>query len=123
VAKAGKTTGRNRWIASARPSGTVTVDEGAAKALARGKSSLLPAGITGVEGDFDRGDLVHIVSAAGVVLAKGLSNYPAEQVRQIQGKKSADVRKLFQDNAYDEVVHRDNMVLLKPSGSGDGAME
>lgn len=112
----GKPTGRNRWIASARPSGTITVDDGAARALARGKSSLLPAGVTATEGKFERGDLVHIVSHGGKVLAKGLTNYSAEQVRLIQGKKSSEVRKLFQDNAYDEVVHRDNMVLLERSG-------
>jgi glutamate 5-kinase len=109
-------TGRTRWISSARPSGTLTIDDGAAKALSRGDRSLLPAGITGVSGEFDPGDVVEITDAKATPLARGLSNYSAAQIRLIRGKRSSEVRKLLADSTYDEVVHRDNMALLVPQG-------
>lgn len=103
--------GRNRWITSARPAGTVTVDDGAAKALARGDRSLLPAGITAVQGTFAPGDLIEILSPSGTPIARGLTNYPSSQIQMIKGKKSQEVRKLLPDASYDEVIHRDNLLL------------
>lgn len=120
----GKTTaarGKNRWISSARPTGSVTVDDGAAKALARGDRSLLPAGITDVKGKFEPGDLIEILTTTGTTLARGLTNYSASQILLIRGKKSQEVRKLLPDASYDEVIHRDHLLLLPPDRANNVA--
>src|SRR5438132_11724457 len=75
VPLARKRSSRSRWIGAARPVGSIVVDDGAVKALVEKNRSLLPAGIVRVEGGFARGDLVAICSAAGTVIARGLSNY------------------------------------------------
>ena len=111
VPSAKKRSSRSRWIGAARPVGVIVVDDGAVKALVEKNRSLLPAGIVRVEGDFHRGDLVAIQSVAGAVIARGLSNYAAEQVEQVRGRKTAEIRALLGEAAYDEVVHRDNLVL------------
>lgn len=102
---------RTRWISSVRPKGTIQIDAGAVKALVQNGKSLLPAGITDVHGDFESGDCVALYSPEGEEVARGLSNYDAATVEKIRGKKTAEVRKTLEDGAYDEVVHRDNMVL------------
>jgi glutamate 5-kinase len=102
---------RSRWIGAVRPVGTIVVDDGAAKALVEKNRSLLPAGIVKVEGEFERGDVVAIVTAAGQRIARGLSNYPREQIERIRGKKTAEVRAMLSDATYDEVVHRDNLLV------------
>ncbi len=94
-----------------RPAGTVFVDDGARKALAENNKSLLPAGIVKIEGEFDRGDVVGIAGPDGKLIARGLSNYGAGQLELIRGKKTREVRELLAEAAYDEVVHRDNLVL------------
>ena len=72
----------------------------------------MPAGIVGVEGGFLRGDVVELVSPAGLVVARGLSNYDAGAVRRIRGRKTAELASLLEGaGAYDEVVHRDQMVF------------
>jgi glutamate 5-kinase len=114
-----RATGRSRWISSARPAGTLVVDAGAAKALARGDRSLLPAGVTRVTGQFVRGDVVEIVGPTGEALARGLTNYGSEQAELIRGKRSAEIRKLLADASYDEIVHRDNLVLTTPANTPD----
>ncbi len=111
VPSAKKRSSRSRWIGAARPVGVIVVDEGAVKALVEKKRSLLPAGVVRVEGAFHRGDLVSIQSPAGETIARGLSNYGAEQVAQVRGRKTAEVRELLGEFAYDEVVHRDNLVI------------
>ena len=73
-------------------------------------ASLLPAGIVKVEGRFDRGDIVAIHATDGRIIARGLSNYAADVIERIRGKKTAEVRATLGDEAYDEVVHRDNLV-------------
>ncbi|HMB94529.1 MAG TPA: glutamate 5-kinase, partial [Tepidisphaeraceae bacterium] len=103
--------GRDRWIGAARTVGTIIIDDGAVKALIEKNKSLLPAGIVKVEGDFACGDVVAIADNQGRVVARGLSNYSAEDIKQIHGKKTAEVRALMKDAAYDEVVHRDNLVI------------
>jgi glutamate 5-kinase len=103
--------GKDRWIGAARAVGTITIDDGAAKALTEKNKSLLPAGIVKVTGQFLRGDVVDIVDPTGRTIARGLSNYSAEDVNQIRGKKTAQVRELMKERAYDEVVHRDNLVV------------
>ncbi|MGA2496356.1 MAG: glutamate 5-kinase [Tepidisphaeraceae bacterium] len=111
IPSAHKRNSRSRWIGAARPKGSIIVDAGAAVAVAQKNRSLLPAGITAVEGHFDRGDLVTIKAPDGQLVAQGLSNYGWQLIEEIKGKKTAEVRTLLGDAAYDEVVHRDNLVV------------
>lgn len=102
---------RIRWISDVLPKGKIHVDAGAALALVDKGRSLLPAGITSVEGEFGSGDCITICAPAGGVIARGLSNYDSAQIAQICGRRTPEVRALLGEAAYDEVVHRDNMVL------------
>jgi glutamate 5-kinase len=105
-------TARKRWIAgSLAPLGALVVDDGAARALARG-SSLLPAGIRRVEGQFHRGDPVSVRDAGGRELARGLSAYDAEEAGRIAGHHSEEIEAILGWRGRDEVVHRDDLVLL-----------
>jgi glutamate 5-kinase len=105
-------TARKRWIAgSLAPLGSLLVDAGAARALARG-SSLLPAGVRGVEGQFHRGDPVSVRDAAGRELARGLSAYDAEDARRIAGHRSERIEAILGWRGRDEIVHRDDLVVL-----------
>jgi glutamate 5-kinase len=111
VAKASPTTVRKQWIAGLlKPAGTLHVDEGAAKAL-RGGKSLLPAGVTNVEGRFDRGDAVLVKDAAGVEIARGLSAYSSDDARRAQGRRSQDLEAILGFRGRDELIHRDDLVL------------
>jgi glutamate 5-kinase len=101
---------RHRWIGSVRPTGHVHVDAGAVTALTEKHRSLLPAGITKIDGTFDRGDVIGIMSPDGHLIARGLTNYPSSTLQQIAGKKSPEVRALLGQAAYDEAIHRDNLV-------------
>ncbi|MHB1468208.1 MAG: glutamate 5-kinase [Solirubrobacteraceae bacterium] len=102
------------WLRYAKPSrGTVAVDAGAAAALARQGTSLLPVGIVEVGGSFAAGDAVEIVSSAGL-LGKGISNYSAEELRRIKGLGSAAIRERMPD-AVEEAIHRDYMALEPPA--------
>jgi glutamate 5-kinase len=105
-------TARKRWIAgSLAPLGSLLVDAGAARALARG-SSLLPAGVRGVEGQFTRGDPVSVRDATGRELARGLSAYDAEDARRIAGHRSEEIEAILGWRGRDEVVHRDDLVVM-----------
>ncbi len=106
-----KRNSRDRWIGSARPVGAIVVDEGAVRALVEKGKSLLPAGIVAVKGQFTKGDLVGVEGPDGKEIARGLTNYPAEMIEQVKGKKTAEVRALLGEAAYDEVVHRNNLVV------------
>ncbi|MGE5546743.1 MAG: glutamate 5-kinase [Solirubrobacterales bacterium] len=102
---------RKRWIAgSMAPAGAVFVDDGACKALALGKS-LLPAGVTAVDGEFERGDCVLVRSPDGRILARGLTAYSAEDARRILGRKSAEIEAVLGYRYRDELIHRDDMVV------------
>ncbi|MCC6174345.1 MAG: glutamate 5-kinase [Chloroflexi bacterium] len=103
---------RKRWIAhSLKEQGTLDVDAGAARAVTRQGRSLLPAGVIGCEGGFSEGDPVAVVHN-GQRIAKGLTNYSAEQVRRIMGKQSSEIAGLLGGKIFDEVIHRNNMVRL-----------
>jgi glutamate 5-kinase len=103
---------RKRWIAGTlQPIGHVVVDDGAAQALAKGKS-LLPAGVKAVEGSFARGDTVSILAAAGREIARGLVAYDAADATRIAGLKSSEIEKVLGFRGRDELIHRDDMVLL-----------
>ncbi|MEA3488830.1 MAG: glutamate 5-kinase [Candidatus Omnitrophota bacterium] len=105
---------RKRWIAfSLKPKGKIIIDEGAEKALVTGNKSLLPGGVTGVNGKFSDGDVVDIVSAGRKVIARGLSNYSSEEIGKIKGKKSGMIEIELGYKDYDEVVHRDNLVIME----------
>ncbi|MBO1073213.1 glutamate 5-kinase [Roseomonas marmotae] len=103
---------RKRWIAgSLAPLGVLRVDAGAAGAL-RGGSSLLPAGVRGVQGTFQRGDPVAVQDENGHELARGLSAYDSEAARQIAGRRSEEIETILGWRGRDEIVHRDDLVLL-----------
>jgi glutamate 5-kinase len=106
-----KQSSRNRWIGAARPAGTIVIDDGAAAALMQKNRSLLPAGVVSIEGDFAPGDVVAIIGPDRRTIARGLCNYAASDVLKIRGKKTAQVREMLGEAAYDEVVHRNNLVL------------
>ncbi|MFN6250625.1 MAG: glutamate 5-kinase [Acetobacteraceae bacterium] len=103
---------RKRWIAgSLAPLGVLVVDAGAARALKRG-SSLLPAGVRAVEGEFSRGDPVSVRDAEGLEVARGLSAYDADAARLIAGHRSESLEEILGWRGRDEIIHRDDMVLL-----------
>ena len=102
---------RKRWIkGSLKSAGTLVVDDGAVRALSAGKS-LLPAGVTRIDGEFERGDVVEVRDKKGRVLARGLVAYAAEDARRIAGHKSAEIEKLLGFRGRDEMVHRDDLVV------------
>jgi glutamate 5-kinase len=99
------------WLRYAKPPhGRIEVDPGAARALREGGNSLLPVGISGVEGSFDAGDAVMICAGDGQVIGKGICNYSTQELRQVMGMKSAEVRAVL-PRATEEAVHRDYFVL------------
>ncbi len=110
----GRTHGaRKRWIGlTARPRGHFVVDAGARKALETGTKSLLAIGIVNVVGDFDKGDVVGIVDGDGNEFARGLTNFATTEARQIQGLRSDQARQALGAILDDEVVHKDNLVLI-----------
>ena len=102
--------GFKQWLKHAKPAaGRIVVDAGAARVLSQSGSSLLPVGVTAVEGRFEAGDAVEVV-ASGVVIGKGIANYSAEEADRIKGMKSKDVLDLM-PQASEELVHRDYFVL------------
>ena len=103
---------RKLWIlGSLQPQGALTVDAGAAKALARGKS-LLPAGVIAVEGRFGRGDPVLVRGPDGRLLARGLSAYASEEAARIAGHRSEAIETILGWRGRDELIHRDDLALL-----------
>jgi glutamate 5-kinase len=104
---------RKHWIAyGSKPCGKVTVDDGAAKALTTGGKSLLPAGIIQVDGDFELGDTVSIITRAGNEIARGLAAYPGDDLRKIRGLQSAGIEARLGYKGIDEAIHRDDLVIL-----------
>lgn len=114
-------TARKRWIAGAlKPVGALTVDAGAEAALLGGKS-LLPAGVTGVEGRFERGDSVAVLSPDGREIGRGLVAYSAADAARILGRKSRDIEAVLGYLGREELIHRDDLVLTgpgRPQGKG-----
>ncbi|MEM9354335.1 MAG: glutamate 5-kinase [Planctomycetota bacterium] len=113
LAEEGKAVGsRKRWIGwSASPQGELQLDAGAQRAVADRGGSLLAVGVTGVQGDFVKGDLVSLVGPAGNEFARGLTNYTSAEVRQIAGHPATDIAELLGHHPYDEVIHRDNLTV------------
>ena len=88
------------------------MDAGAQKALVEKGTSLLPSGITGVEGRFERGRCVRICGPDGTEIARGLADYSSSEIQLIAGHKSAEIEQLLGYRYGDDVVHRDNLVLM-----------
>jgi glutamate 5-kinase len=103
-------TARKRWIAAMKPRGAISVDAGAARALARGKS-LLPAGVTTVSGAFGRGEPVEILNPDGDRIALGLVRYTAAEALEIKGRHSGDIAEILGYAGRAALIHRDDMVL------------
>jgi glutamate 5-kinase len=102
---------RKQWIAGTlSPKGSVRIDPGAERALASGRS-LLPAGVTSVEGQFERGDAVRVLGLDGRELARGLIAYAADEARLIAGKQSQGIADVLGYRGRDEIIHRDDLVL------------
>lgn len=111
VAKGNPRSARKEWIAgSLHPAGSITVDDGAARALAAGKS-LLPAGVIALEGSFDLGEAVEIKDSAGRLLGKGLITYASVDAAKIIGKQSSEIEAILGFKRRDVLIHRNDMVL------------
>jgi glutamate 5-kinase len=107
-------TSRKQWIAyTLRPKGELLLDEGAVAALTLRGKSLLPSGILDIQGTFLTGDPITCATQKGVVFAQGLTNYSAETLQRIKGKKTSEIRELLGSLEYEEVIHRDNLVLTE----------
>jgi len=111
LAKTNPKLARKQWIAgSLKPKGSLVIDAGAARALAKG-SSLLAAGLVRVEGHFERGDAVLILDEAGAEIGRGLAGYSADNAQAIKGLKSSDIEAQLGYDGGAALIHRDNMVL------------
>jgi glutamate 5-kinase len=103
---------RKRYILSARQApGQLSVDDGAAEAVRRG-ASLLPVGLTAISGTFERGDTVRVLLPDGVEIARGIVNYSSQDLGQIVGCPSDDIERVLGYHFGDEVIHRNDLVLL-----------
>ncbi|HHK40810.1 MAG TPA: glutamate 5-kinase, partial [Planctomycetaceae bacterium] len=104
---------RKRWIGfSAPPAGHLVVDPGAARALIQEGRSLLAIGVTAVEGDFQKGDVVAVVGPDGNEVARGLTNYGSADLQRIRGLHSERIAQVLGHRPYEEVIHRDNLTVL-----------
>ena len=105
---------RKHWIAhTLRPKGKIHVDSGAQKAMVQEGKSLLPSGITQLEGNFEIGDAVTILDSQKKPIAQGLVSYSNQELQKIKGHNTADIEKILGYKYYDEVIHRDDLVVLK----------
>lgn len=106
-------TARKNWIHKIlKEKGSVVIDDGAKKALLKQNTSLLPSGVMKVSGKFKKGDCISILDESGVYLAKGLVNYDFREVEKIKGKKSSEIFKTLGYKDEDELIHRDDLVVL-----------
>ncbi len=114
VAQTQKQQARKQWMSDhLQLRGSVTIDDGAVSKLKGDGSSLLPIGMTGVDGDFSRGEVIAILDGQGQEVARGLTNYAAAEARLLCRKPSSQMAELLGYAAEPEMVHRDNMVLFK----------
>ena len=112
--KADRLGARKRWIAfAAPPQGRLVVDTGAVRALTRQGRSLLPSGVAAVDGDFSTGDVVAVVDGADREFARGLVNFDAGELRRILGVRTQEIESRLGYKSVDEVIHRDNLVILE----------
>ena len=102
-----------RWIGSAQVRGRIQLDAGARRAIVEQGRSLLAAGVMDVQGDFKKGDIVALCDLEGNVVARGLSNYSAEDVGRIKGLKSEKIAQVLGHCPYEEIIHRDNLAVVR----------
>jgi glutamate 5-kinase len=108
---------RKQWIAGTlKPAGSIIIDAGALKALQEGKS-LLPAGVVATRGRFDRGDTVSVVGPDGCEFARGICAYSDRDAARILGRRSGDIESLLGFRGRDEMIHRDDLAILRASGA------
>ena len=113
---------RKRWLAFAsQPRGGIVVDAGARGALVSGGKSLLPSGIRGTQKTFRGGDVVSLLDLAGQEFGRGLTNYSRDEVDKIKGLHSDEIASVLGHKPYDEVIHRDNLVILEASSPAPSA--
>jgi glutamate 5-kinase len=104
---------RKHWIAfNLKPKGDIIVDEGAKRAIVQKGKSLLPSGIVKVKGSFERGDSVSLIGPRGKEFARGLVNYTSDELERIKGLKTGEIEKYLGYKYSDEVIHRDDLVVL-----------
>ena len=109
----GKIRDRKHWIAhTLKPAGTLTIDEGARKALVERGKSLLPAGLIKVKGDFEFGNALTLLDESGKEIGRGLVNYNSRDLERIKGMKTSAVCSLMEESFYEEVIHRDDLVIF-----------
>ncbi len=102
-----------RWLGfTARPRGTLRIDAGAKRAVSELGRSLLPIGVTAVEGEFGKGDVVSIYDVDGIEIARGLCNYSSDDAARLRGKHTEQIASLLGNVPYPELVHRDNLVII-----------
>ncbi len=108
-----KVSARKTWIGlGTKAKGSLVIDEGAVKAVVERQKSLLPGGILKVEGRFQRGDAVYCTDPGGRRVAKGLTNYSSEEIEKIKGRRTSEIEKALGYKYSEEVIHRDNLVVL-----------
>ena len=104
---------KKRWIAVfSKVSGVLTVDEGAKRAIERRAGSLLPSGVTKVEGTFKRGDVLEIRDSAGDVIARGQTNFSSAECRKLAGCHSNEIRGILGCDAEEEIIHRNSLAVV-----------
>ena len=104
---------RKRWLVTGYTSskGEIILDKGAVKAVNK-NASVLPAGVTSVKGNFDRGDIIAIKDEKSTTIGLGISNYSSDEISKIKGIKSSEINELVENNYGDEVVHRNNFIFI-----------
>ncbi|MEW6606889.1 MAG: glutamate 5-kinase [bacterium] len=113
VAKKNKLSSRKRWIMhNLKPMGEIIIDDGAKEAILKRGKSLLPSGVLEIKGEFDEGDALIIRDTQGKELAKGLVNYPETDLFKIKGKQTNQIEEILSYEYGEEVIHRDNLVIL-----------
>ncbi|MDI6604182.1 MAG: glutamate 5-kinase [Thermoanaerobacteraceae bacterium] len=104
---------RKRWIAfNARTEGYIFINVAAANAILKERKTLLPSGITNIEGEFSTGDCVGIIDSSGKEIARGLINYSSSELNKIKGLKTKEIETVLGYKSYDEIIHKDNLVII-----------
>lgn len=113
---------KKHWIAYSLPqAGRVVLDAGAVRAIVHQGGSLLPSGVLSVEGDFENGEMIGCVDEQGTEWARGISHYSAREIRRIAGKQSSDIDVILGYRICDDIIHRDELVVLQRPGAADPA--
>lgn len=108
-----KVSSRKLWMAFGKiPQGRIVIDAGAKEALTRRGKSLLPAGVLDCDGDFQVGDTVEVISESGEIFARGVTSLSAKELKRVRGLKSSEVRRLLPEAMDEEVIHRDELLVL-----------